>query len=76
MDVTVYSKSHCPQCDATKRRLDRLGIPYRTVDLDSRTDVARGLAAEGYKQTPVVKTNRGEWSGYRPDLLDGLATDG
>lgn len=76
MGVTVYSKHHCPQCDATKRRLDRLGIPYVVVDLDDDPDMAGRLAGEGYRQTPVVKTDGGEWSGYRPDLINGIARTG
>lgn len=74
--VTVYAKGHCPQCDATRRRLDRLGIPYLTVVLDDDPGMAAALADEGYRQAPVVKTGRGCWSGYRPDLIDALKRAG
>ena len=33
MTVTVFTKPHCPQCDATKRQLTKLGVPFETVDL-------------------------------------------
>ena len=33
MTVTVYSKPMCVQCDATKRALDKAGLPYDTVDI-------------------------------------------
>ena len=33
MTVTVFTKPYCPQCDATKRQLTKLGVPFETVDL-------------------------------------------
>ena len=32
MTVTVFTKPHCPQCNATKRQLTKLGVPFETVD--------------------------------------------
>lgn len=71
-DVVVYTKSHCPQCDATKRRMDRLRIPYRTVNLDENPDTVAMLTARGFRQTPIVEAGSDTWSGYRPDLIDRL----
>lgn len=36
--ITLYSKKHCVQCDATKRYLDRKGIIYCLVDLTPAYD--------------------------------------
>ena len=33
MTVTVFTKPHCPQCDATKRQLTKLGVPFETVEI-------------------------------------------
>lgn len=71
-EIIVYTKSHCPQCDATKRRLDRLSIPYRTVNLDTDPNMVAELTAKGFKQTPIVEAGSESWSGYRPDLIDKL----
>lgn len=71
-EIIVYTKSHCPQCDATKRRLDRLSIPYRTVSLDADPNMVAKLTAKGFKQTPIVEAGSESWSGYRPDLIDKL----
>ena len=35
MNVTIYTKNGCQQCKATKRRLDRRGIAYQEIDLDT-----------------------------------------
>ena len=28
MSITVYTKAHCPQCDATKRQLTKQGLEF------------------------------------------------
>ncbi|PKY65618.1 hypothetical protein CYJ25_08795 [Schaalia turicensis] len=28
MDVTIYSKPNCPQCDATKRKFTKEGLSF------------------------------------------------
>lgn len=76
MTVTVYTKPRCPQCEATRRQLDRRGIAYDTVDIASTPGVLETLKAAGFRQAPVVVTSSGHaWSGYRPDLLATLAAD-
>ena len=77
--ITVYTKSGCPQCDATKRKLDNLHLTYIEVELttednaDARTYVTGTL---GYTSAPVVETSDGDhWSGYRPDRLQELAQE-
>ena len=72
MRVIVYTKPHCPQCAATRRRLDRDGIHYESVDAIAHRDE---LINKGFKQTPIVMTPNGDWSGFRPDRIDALAED-
>ena len=72
MTVTLYSKPACVQCDATKRRLDKLGVPYVTVDVTEDPKALAKILAWGYQQVPVVDTGTAHWSGYRIDLLNGL----
>ena len=73
MTVTVFTKPHCPQCNATKRQLDKLGVPYETVDLADNPSTLEQLQQAGFKQAPVVITPDNSWSGYRPDLIRALA---
>ena len=76
MTVTVYTKPRCPQCDATKRQLDREGIAYRTIDIAATPGVLETLKAAGFRQAPVVVTSSGHaWAGYRPDLIRELAAE-
>lgn len=72
MKVTVYSKEHCPQCNATKRKLDKLGVDYDDVDLTDDDDLRNEMISKGFKATPIVITDDDSWSGYRPDKLKEL----
>jgi glutaredoxin-like protein NrdH len=64
--LTVYVKPACVQCDATKRKLDAEGISYRVADIMPKVDEFK---ASGHLSAPVVVTDWGVWSGYRPDLI-------
>lgn len=72
LSITVYSKPRCPQCVATYRKLNGLGIKHESVDVSEALSFIRSL---GYSQAPVVvvKDAKGaivrHWSGFRPDLI-------
>ena len=75
MSITAYTKPECNNCDQTKRRLNKHGIEYTTVDVTedaaAREFVTDGL---GYRQMPVVVVDENtHWSGFRIDALDKLA---
>ncbi|MEU3475477.1 glutaredoxin family protein [Rhodococcus sp. NPDC006774] len=75
MSITVYTKPECNNCDQTKRRLNKHGIEYTTIDVTedaaAREFVTDGL---GYRQMPVVVVDENtHWSGFRIDALDKLA---
>ncbi|QSM95671.1 glutaredoxin-like protein NrdH [Mycobacteroides abscessus subsp. abscessus] len=74
MSVVVYTKPGCPQCDATKRALNRTGTPYRAVDVTADPAAREEVLALGYTTLPVVIGDDGShWSGFRPDKLTALA---
>lgn len=67
----VYTKPACPQCDATLRTLDKLGIDYATENAIKNRDL---LGQLGYQQAPVIIAPDGDtWSGYNPERLRALA---
>lgn len=72
IQVTVYSKPSCVQCTATYRALDSQGIAYVVVDLTETPDALETVKGLGYLQAPVVVTGESHWSGFRPDLIQGL----
>ena len=73
MTVTVYTKPACVQCNATYKALDKQGIDYHVVDITEEPDARDYVMALGYLQAPVVVTESGHWSGFRPDRLNALA---
>lgn len=73
MDITVYSKPLCVQCDATKRALDKADIAYELVDVTEDAAALEKIKALGYLQAPVVIAGVDHWSGFRPEKLRTLA---
>lgn len=73
MTVTVYTKDNCVQCEATKRHLDKLDIPYETINITQDIGALDKLISLGYRSAPVVVTDDDSWAGYVPDKLNGLA---
>ena len=73
--VTVYTKPDCVQCDATKRTLNKHGIPFIEINLSDNMEVLDRLKAAGWMRAPIVETADGEmWSGFRPDRIRDLAS--
>lgn len=72
MTVTLYSKPLCVQCDATKRALNKTGIPYDVVDITQDEEALAQVKAMGYVQAPVVITDEDRWTGFRPDKIKAL----
>jgi glutaredoxin-like protein NrdH len=69
----VYTKDNCVQCDATKRMMDKLGVPYDTVDITDNPEELDKLIALGYRAAPVVITESGEsWAGFNPAKIEGI----
>jgi glutaredoxin-like protein NrdH len=73
--VTVFSKPACPQCDFTKKHLEKLHIPARIIDVSDSPDAAEFLRREGFASLPVVfPADRSvePWAGFRPSLIEEL----
>ncbi|VXA93322.1 glutaredoxin domain-containing protein [Citricoccus sp. K5] len=79
--ITVYSKTNCQQCTATKRWLTKAGTPYEVKQVDlplasAERDIA-AIKALGYKGVPVTIVSRDgvpdeHWHGFRPDKLEAF----
>ncbi len=69
MEITVYSKPMCVQCDATKRALTKAGAAFSVVDITEDAEALAKVKALGYQQAPVVMTSNDHWAGFRPDKI-------
>lgn len=72
MQITVYSKPGCVQCQATMRKLDKRGAAYEVRDVTEDQDAYAHVRELGYQQVPVVEVGQQHWSGFRPDKISGL----
>ncbi|GAA4384950.1 glutaredoxin-like protein NrdH [Tsukamurella soli] len=73
VEITVYTKPACVQCNATYKALDKVGVSYRVVDITEEPDARDYVMALGYLQAPVVVVGEAHWSGFRPDRIKALA---
>lgn len=76
MNVTVYTKPDCQPCKATKRLMNKEGIPYTEEEVnDANREIIRAL---GHMSAPiiVIKNNEGQivssWAGFRPDEIKAI----
>ena len=76
MNVTVYSKSNCPGCKFTMKKLDQNGTPYRVVKVDEDAEALALIQSWGFTSAPVVDVGNGaRWAGYSPDRLNALKVE-
>ncbi|AUN41488.1 glutaredoxin-like protein NrdH [Tsukamurella tyrosinosolvens] len=73
VEITVYTKPACVQCNATYKALDKAGLEYRVVDITEDPEARDYVMALGYLQAPVVVAGDAHWSGFRPDRVKALA---
>lgn len=66
MNVTVYSKPRCVQCDATKRALNKAGITYKLVDITEDAAARERIMSLGYLQAPWSSPGRTTGRGTAP----------
>jgi glutaredoxin-like protein NrdH len=71
--VTVYTKSNCPQCTMTKKKLDQLGIIYTEVNLEDHPDQVAAFKEQGLMAAPIVTTDTKAWSGFKLGKIESLA---
>lgn len=52
--ITVYSKSHCPHCVATKNYLTQNGIVFETVDVQQNPEALAFIKGRGHQTVPQI----------------------
>jgi len=75
-EITLYSRTVCQPCKATKRKLEKHGLTYTELNVEENESAAQFLRDAGYTEAPVVITSDGrEWTGFRPDLIEAIARE-
>ena len=75
--IRVYVKTgFCAPCIATKRDMDKEGVDYDPVPLETVPDwQIREWQEQGHMEAPIVDTGTEVWSGYRPDRIKNLVKE-
>lgn len=74
--ITVYTKTNCVQCSATKRWLDRRQVPYEEAAAAESPAILEEAQQAGIGQAPIVRlSDQNEatlamWGGFNPTLLN------
>lgn len=55
-DVKVYTTKICAYCQAAKRLLDQVNLPYEEIGLDDKPELRQKLSAENghYRTVPMI----------------------
>lgn len=72
--VTVYTKYGCPKCDMTKNVLNGKGVEFTAINVQDDEEAMKFVVEElQLSSMPVVIIEGQEpFTGFRPDLLEGL----
>lgn len=73
--VKIYSRDDCMSCRLTKKALEKAGVKFEVIDLDTHPEVIELLRAKGLQSLPVVESRGEAIAGYRPDKLRQLLAD-
>lgn len=73
MNITIYSKSGCPECVFTKKFFESENLSFEEKRVDLNKTYLDQVVNLGYNSLPVVTYGDGEsFSGYKPEKLQIL----
>ena len=72
MQITLWTKPGCAQCDMTKKQFDKRGIIYSIRRLDRSPKAVDRFLELGLMAAPIVETDTKRWSGFRLDKINSL----
>jgi glutaredoxin-like protein NrdH len=72
VNVQVYTKPGCVQCEYTEKKLDELHIPHDSIDVTQDPAALQRVMDTGRLQMPMVVAGEQKWHGFHYDKLRGL----
>lgn len=73
MEIKIWTKSNCVQCEQTKKQFAKEGIKYSEHNLEENLDQLEVFKEQGLMSAPIIESEMGTWSGFRLDKIDGLS---
>ncbi len=72
--IIIYTSPGYGPCVATKRALDRAGLPYEErAGADWTDEVERLALIAGSRKGPLVVAGEWVWSGFQPGQIKAVA---
>ncbi|AGT14050.1 glutaredoxin [Mycobacterium phage Rope] len=72
----VYGRPGCVQCEHTKKVMDKEGIPYEYIDIDTNEVAHQEVKALATGTAlPLVVAKGKQWQGFSPDKIKGLKSE-
>lgn len=72
MSIILYTKPQCVKCNATKKYLDKLNLPYQVKDVTVDPEAREFVESLGYKMMPVVQAGDETWNDFRIEKILAL----
>ena len=72
MEIIVWEKPNCVQCQSTKRVMEKMGIQFKVRRLDRSPKAVERFLELGLTAAPIVETDDRRWSGFRLDKIKSL----
>lgn len=72
MQITLWTKPNCVQCNQTKKEFDKRGIIYQVKRLDRSPKATQRFLEMGLMSAPIVETDDRRWSGFRLHRIQSL----
>jgi len=73
MEVKIWTKSNCVQCDQTKKQFAKLGINYVESNIEQDLAQLELFKEQGLMSAPIIECEIGTWSGFRIDKIGDLS---
>lgn len=72
MQITLWRKPGCVQCDQTEREFGKRGVVYQVKRLDRSPKAVERFLELGLLSAPIVETDDRRWSGFRLNRIQSL----
>lgn len=73
MQVKIWTKSNCVQCEQSKKMFVKEGIKYEEHNLEENLDQLELFKEQGLMSAPIIESEIGTWSGFRIDKIGDLS---
>jgi len=73
MEIKIWTKNNCVQCEQTKKQFVKEGITYKEYNLEENLDQLETFKEQGLLSAPIIESEIGTWSGFRIDKIGDLS---